>query len=83
MHSKYKYHSNFVVKYAGNILKLQTKEDGLLYIIIGVEVLVLIACSLLFAATAHIALTIFASIVGLGIMLYRCRFITLRGRSIV
>jgi hypothetical protein len=70
MHSKYKFYSGFVVKYAGNILKLQTKEDGLLYIIVGVGVLVLIACRLLFAATVHTALIIFVSVVGLAIMLY-------------
>jgi hypothetical protein len=70
MHSKYKYYSNFVVKYAGNILKLQTKEDGLLYIIVGVGMLLALGCRFLFNTTTHIALTIFASVVGLGVMLY-------------
>lgn len=35
MSSKYKFYSQFVVEYAANILKLQTKEDGILPIIKG------------------------------------------------
>jgi hypothetical protein len=70
MRSKYKYSSNFVVKYAGNILKLQTKEAGLPYIIIGVAMMLLLAPILLSGATVQMASIAFVLVPGFGLLLY-------------
>ncbi len=70
MDSKYKYSSKFVVKHTSKILKLQTKEDGLPYIFIGVVTMLLLAYGLFSSATMQILPITYLLVVGLGFMLY-------------
>ncbi len=69
MPSKSKFYSQFVVKYAGNILKLQTKEDGIPPIIMGLIIMIVFGCGV----TAGQAISwgsVVLILAGLGVMLW-------------
>lgn len=68
MPSKYKYYSGFVAKYVGNILKLQTKEEGILPIAVGLMVVGMFGCWWVIEQVPSWAFVVFM-LAGLAVML--------------
>lgn len=68
MPSKYKFYSQFVVKYAGSILKLQTKEDGIPPVIAGLMMVTFGCWGITRQAISWISVVFILA--GLGVMLW-------------
>ncbi len=67
--TKYKFYSKFITKYAGNILRLQTKEWAWMPILSGLMIMALFGYGLIIDPAPPVA-AIVLTLVGLGLVLW-------------